>query len=228
MKNSNHGGARIGAGRKKGTKISKNTTVFYANCTEEEKKKLSDYLKQIRNKFVFMICLLIFTSPCFAKDFILQPHNLPAGVNIQIVQTKNSFKVTRYKTSDNYYSLVMNEAVIITADGIVHRLVEPLSYDCVYTGRKLANYNIYNQPFSFELAPVENIRYSALLNSYPENVKIAQIGAFAYPINFRNKKSIIKNNNYKICIPLLNETTSEKTILEFTPLQKQELQNNTL
>lgn len=218
MKNNTHGGARIGAGRKKGSKTSKNTTVFYANCTEEEKQKLSAYLKQIRNKLVLMICFLIFTSPCFAKDFILQSHNLPAGVNIQIVQTKSVFKVTRCNTSNNYYSLIMNDAVIITDNGIVHKLVEPLTFDYVYSEKKLANYSIHKQPFSFELAPVENIRYSALLNSYPENVKIAQIGAFAYPINFKNKKSVIKNSNYKIRIPLLNETTLETTILEFTPV----------
>lgn len=168
--------------------------------------------------FICAIILYVFGLPCHAKTTICELErisDIPEGVQVQIVQTKNTFKVTRCRTVNNYYSLVMNDAVIITDDGIVHRLIEPLSFDYVYTGEKLPNRSIHKEPFSFELAPLENIRYSALLNKYPESVKIAQIGAFAYPINFNNKKSIIKNSNYKIRIPLLNGTTFEITILEF-------------
>ena len=42
------GGKREGAGRKQGSKVSNNTTTFFARCTEVEKDYLKKYLEQIR------------------------------------------------------------------------------------------------------------------------------------------------------------------------------------
>ena len=171
---------------------------------------------------VLIFAAFLFVLPCCAKASfeIKQVSDSPDGVQVEITPTKNSFRVTRCKTSNDYYSLVMNDAVIITDDGITHRLVEPLSFDYVYTGKKFPNRSIYKEPFDFELVPLENIRYSKLLNQYPENVKIAQIGAFAYSINFNSKKSILKNSNFTIRIPVLNDTIKEITILEFRGIKK--------
>ena len=56
-KKNSWGGARAGAGRKAGVSTTKNTCVFYAKCTEEEKTKLSEFLKQLRTTAV---CIFLF------------------------------------------------------------------------------------------------------------------------------------------------------------------------
>ena len=50
------GGARTGSGRKAGVSSTKNTSVFYAKCTEEEKLKLANFLKQLRTTTVCIFC----------------------------------------------------------------------------------------------------------------------------------------------------------------------------
>ena len=212
--NSGRGGVRKNAGRKKGSKTSKNTTVFYANCTPEEKKKLSDYLKQIRTLIVVFI-LFLFISPASAETVIA--NNGPSDIQISVSKTKNSFKVSALQTekSNNFYSLVLKDAAVKLSDNSIHRLIEPLSFNYVYVNKEIPNRSVLYSAFPFELAPLENIRYTSRLNKYPEYVKIAQIGAFAAPVNFKNKNSIIKNDNFIIQIPLLNEKTKETIILEF-------------
>ena len=211
---SGRGGVRKNAGRKKGSKTSKNTTVFYANCTPEEKKKLSDYLKQIRALIVvFVLCFFI--SPASAETVIA--NNVPNDIQISVSKTKNSFQVSALQTekNNNYYSLVLKDAAVKLSDESVHRLIEPLSFNYIYLNKEIPNRSILYSAFPFELAPLENISYTSRLNKYPEYVKIAQIGAYAAPVNFKSKKSIIKNDNFIIQIPLLNERTKETIILEF-------------
>lgn len=212
--NSGRGGVRKNAGRKKGSKTSKNTTVFYANCTSEEKKKLSDYLKQIRALIVVFI-LCFFISPASAETVIA--NNVPNDIQISVSKTKNSFQVSALQTekNNNYYSLVLKDAAVKLSDESVHRLIEPLSFNYIYLNKEIPNRSILYSAFPFELAPLENISYTSRLNKYPEYIKAAQIGAYAAPVNFKNKKSIIKNDNFIIQIPLLNERTKETIILEF-------------
>ena len=230
--NSGRGGVRKNAGRKKGSKTSKNTTVFYANCTPEEKKKLSDYLKQIRALIVvFVLCFFIppasaMSAPqteamSFRRGMQLTEtviaNNVPNDIQISVSKTKNSFQVSALQTekNNNYYSLVLKDAAVKLSDNSVHRLIEPLSFNYIYLNKEIPNRSILYSAFPFELAPLENISYTSRLNKYPEYIKAAQIGAYAAPVNFKSKKSIIKNDNFIIQIPLLNERTKETIILEF-------------
>ena len=44
------GGKREGAGRPLGSKVTKNTTMFYVRCSEEEKQKLKKFLEKLRSR----------------------------------------------------------------------------------------------------------------------------------------------------------------------------------
>lgn len=230
---SGHGGFRTGAGRKKGTKVSKNTTVFYANCTEEEKKQLKEFLNKLRGLSV--ILLLIFTLPCFAAESswtVEAPQNLPQDVHIQIepgfvyaggldkrkVKSPNSFKISAYRDGDTQYAFTMNDATI-TIDNKQYRLLVPSSYYYIYNEREIAQRTIYKGPrnvYPFYVAPLENLRYTKTLDRYNEATKSFLIGAYVFPVKFNHKESVLKDKtDCLINIPLFNKNTFQTENLIF-------------
>lgn len=229
MNEKNHGGFRVGAGRKKGTKTSKNTTVFYAKCTEEEKQKLKEFLKGLRGLAILL--LMLFALPCFAWN-VEAPANLPEDVHIQIepgfvyaggldnkkVRTPNSFKISAYRDGDTQYAFVMNDATISVEDK-TYRLIEPSSYHYIYNNENIAQTTIFkssNNVFPFYVAPVENLRYNNSLDRYNEATKSFLIGAYVFPVKFNHKESVLKDKTAcLISIPLFNKDTFQTENLIF-------------
>lgn len=224
-----HGGFRPGAGRKPGVKTSKNTTVFYAKCTEEEKQKLKDYLKNLRSLIVLFV-LMFFIAPVFAWN-VEAPANLPEGIHINIepgfvyaggihndrFRTPNSFKISAY-TDGGFYSFDMNDAAIII-DGREQRLIEPTSYQYIYNEEAIPQTTIFKGPrrvFPFYVTPIENLRCNNGINKYEKPVKLSLIGGYVFPVKFNYKESVLKDKaECFIKLPLFNKDTFQTTNLVF-------------
>ena len=202
------GGKRIGAGRKAGVKTSKNTCVFYAKCTEEEKNKLSEYLKKIRTICVFLF-VFIFQLPCFSADKIsvVLPSNLPQEITVQSIQTDKQHIIFNLKnTSKTSYYFLLEEAVFIDSNGKSHQAM---------TTSGLINY-IQNKPIgwktifadglnvSFDIFPVENNRVKKAFKDYEKKGNLSIYPHFTYQTALFGKESPIKDGNFELIIPCKN------------------------
>ena len=225
------GGARPGAGRKKGSKSSKNTTVFYASCTEDEKQQLREFLNKLRGLVVIFGIILFFANPCFAFN-VEYPTNIPSDIHIKIepgfvyaggiykqnVRTPNSFKISAYRTENIQYRFAMKDAKIII-DDVEYLLIEPTSYYYLYNNSEIPTISIFkgqNNTFPFYVAPLENLFYNKSLDSYIEPVKASFIASYIFPIKFNNKQSVLKDKT--ICfikLPLYNIDSHETHNLIF-------------
>lgn len=215
---SGRGGARPGAGRKKGSKTSNNTEVFYAKCTKEEKQKLSEYLKNLRGLIVIFGILLFFANPCYAKKVIWQienPTNLPKDIHINITPTKNSFVFTRKRDCETQYSILMKDLVLVDEDNNTYKLINPSSYRYIYTNTEIPWEPIYKKSFSFSVVPLENIRVSNYINRYNEAVKTTVMGAYTGSVNIDDKNSVIKDKNFIIKVPVFNTDTFKTDVYIF-------------
>lgn len=214
---SGRGGARPGAGRKKGSKTSNNTEVFYAKCTKEEKQKLSEYLKKLRGLIVIFGILFFFANTCFSKQVTWQIENptLPKDIHIEITPTKNSFVFTRKRNCETQYSILMKDLVLVDEDNNTYKLIEPYAYKHIYMGTEIPWQPIYKELFTFSVVPLENIRVSNYINRYNEAVKTSVMGAYTGAVNIDDKNSVIKDKNFIIKVPVFNTDTFKTDVYIF-------------
>ena len=184
-------------------------------------------LKYFYILFLFLLCII----PSFAFE-VEAPSNIPDDVHISVeqgfvyaggtykqkVKSPNSFKISAYRTGDSQYHLVMNEAVLIVGNK-KYKLVQPSSIKKVLNNEQIPPEILFKGSKSVYpsfYAPVENIYYTKLLNRYTEPVKMSFIGAYAFPVKFNDKRSVLKDvENCIIKIPLLNADTFKKEDLIF-------------
>ena len=177
--------------------------------------------------FLFLLCIM----SCFAFE-VEAPSNIPDDVHISVeqgfvyaggtykqkVKSPNSFKISAYRTGNSQYHLVMNEAVLIV-DNKKYKLVQPSSIKKVLNNEQIPSEILFKEQktvFPSFYAPVENIYYTKLLNRYTEPVKMSFIGAYAFPVKFNDKRSVLKDKESCILeIPLLNIETNKKEILTY-------------
>ena len=185
-------------------------------------------LNRLSGLFLF---ILFCCSPCFAFN-VEAPSNIPDDVHISVeqgfvyaggtykqkVKSPNSFKISAYRTGNSQYHLVMNEAVLIV-DNKKYKLVQPSSIKKVLNNEQIPPEILFKEQktvFPSFYAPVENIYYTKLLNRYTEPVKMSFVGAYAFPVKFNDKRSVLKNKESCILeIPLLNIETNKKEILTY-------------
>ena len=215
------GGKRIGAGRKAGVKTSKNICVFYAKCTEEEKNKLSEYLKKIRTICIFLFVFL-FQLPCFSADKIsvVLPSNLPQEITVQSIQTTKKHIIFNLKnTSDTSFSFVLSKAVFIDSNGNSHKLMSTMGLANYIQNKPIVSEPIYTDGLSstFAVFPLENNRVKKAFKEYESKNNLSMYPYFTYQTALFGKDSPIQNKDFALIIPCRNnkDFTTQNLVFKF-------------
>ena len=227
-KKNSWGGARAGAGRKAGVSTTKNTCVFYAKCTEEEKAKLSEFLKQLRTTAVcILLFMLFFAQPSFAKEKlnVILPSNMPKEITIQSIQTTKEHIIFNLKnTSDTSFSFVLSEAVFVDSNGNSHKLMSTMGLINYAQNKPIVNEPIYTGGLrsTFAVFPLENNRVKKAFKEYESKNNLSIYPYFAYQTALFGKDSPIQNKDFALIIPCRNnkDFTTQNLVFKFQPAER--------
>ena len=227
-KKNSWGGARAGAGRKAGVSTTKNTCVFYAKCTEEEKTKLSEFLKQLRTTTVcIFLFMLLFAQPSFAKEKlnVILPSNLPKEISVQSIQTTKEHIIFNLKnTSNTSFSFVLSEAVFVDSNGNSHKLMSKMGLLNFAENKPIPDKTIFADGLNvqFEVFPLENNRVRKGYKQFEEKGIVDIFPYYAYQTALFGNDSPIQNKDFALIIPCKNnkDFSTQNLVFKFQPAER--------